>query len=90
MSRLIRPAGRVLAWVAASAASTRAVYAVVVEHSVYVHPEAQGRGIGAVLLQALIASTETAGIWTIQSGIFHGQNSGVCPVADGRISHVPP
>jgi phosphinothricin acetyltransferase len=42
----------------------------VVEHSVYVAPEARGRGVGAALLQALIDSTEAAGIWTIQSGIF--------------------
>ncbi|MEV6848873.1 N-acetyltransferase family protein [Actinoplanes sp. NPDC051411] len=62
--------GRVLGWVAISAVSTRAVYAGVVEHSVYVDPAAHGRGIGRALLQALIDSTETAGIWTIQSGIF--------------------
>jgi len=42
----------------------------VVEHSVYVAPEARGRGVGDALLQALIDSTEAAGIWTIQSGIF--------------------
>jgi predicted GNAT family acetyltransferase len=41
-----------------------------VEHSVYVHPAARGQGIGRRLLDALIASTEAAGIWTIQSGIF--------------------
>lgn len=41
-----------------------------VEHSVYVHPKARGRGVGAALLDALIASTEAAGVWTIQSGIF--------------------
>ena len=41
-----------------------------VEHSVYVHPAARGQGIGRQLLQALIASTEAAGIWTTQSGIF--------------------
>jgi phosphinothricin acetyltransferase len=35
-----------------------------------VHPAARGRGIGRLLLGALIASTEAAGIWTIQSGIF--------------------
>ena len=29
-----------------------------------------GRGAGRRLLDALIASTEAAGIWTIQSGIF--------------------
>jgi L-amino acid N-acyltransferase YncA len=62
--------GRVAGWVAASATSGRCVYAGVVEHSVYVHPGTRGRGIGRLLLGALIASTEAAGIWTIQSGIF--------------------
>lgn len=62
--------GYVLGWVAASAVSSRAVYAGVIEHSVYVHPQARGLGIGAALLNALIASSEAAGIWTIQSGIF--------------------
>jgi phosphinothricin acetyltransferase len=61
---------RVLGWVAVSAVSTRAVYAGVVEHSVYVHPDARGRGIGLALLQSLIGSTERAGIWTVQSGVF--------------------
>jgi L-amino acid N-acyltransferase YncA len=62
--------GTVLGWVAVSPVSARAVYAGVVEHSVYVDPAAQRRGVGRMLLDALIASTETAGIWTIQSGIF--------------------
>jgi phosphinothricin acetyltransferase len=62
--------GRVAGWVAASAASGRCAYAGVVEHSVYVDPAARGRGIGRRLLDTLIASTEAAGIWTIQSGIF--------------------
>ena len=61
---------RVLGWVACTSVSDRCVYAGVVEHSVYVHPDAQGRGVGRALLQALITSTEKAGIWTIQSGIF--------------------
>ena len=59
-----------LGWVAVSPVSSRCVYAGVVEHSVYVDPAAQGRGIGRALLDALIGSTEAAGIWTIQSGIF--------------------
>ena len=63
-------AGHVAGWVAASAISGRCVYAGVVEHSVYVYPGARGRGIGRQLLDTLIASTEAAGIWTIQSGIF--------------------
>ena len=50
--------------------STRPVYAGVVEHSVYVAPHARGRGVGRALLDALIASTTDAGIWTIQSGVF--------------------
>ena len=62
--------GDVLGWVAASAVSDRCVYAGVVEHSVYVDRTAQRRGAGLALLTALIASTEAAGIWTIQSGIF--------------------
>ena len=62
--------GQVLGWVAASAVSDRCVYQGVVEHSVYVSPAAHGRGVGAALLRALIRSTEAAGIWTIQSGIF--------------------
>jgi L-amino acid N-acyltransferase YncA len=60
----------VLGWIAASAVSTRPVYAGVVEHSVYVHPDGRGQGVGRLLLNTLIASTEAAGIWTIQSGIF--------------------
>ena len=63
-------AGQVTGWVAASAVSGRCVYAGVVEHSVYVHPGARGQGTGRRLLDALIASTEAAGIWTIESGIF--------------------
>ncbi|MEV0879451.1 N-acetyltransferase family protein [Micromonospora echinofusca] len=59
-----------LGWIAVSPTSTRAVYAGVVEHSVYVDPAAQGRGAGRLLLDAVIASTEAAGIWTIQSGVF--------------------
>ena len=62
--------GQVAGWVAASAVSGRCVYAGVVEHSVYVHRAARGHGIGRRLLDALIASTEAAGIWTIQSGVF--------------------
>jgi L-amino acid N-acyltransferase YncA len=57
-------------WVAASPTSARPVYRGVVEHSVYVAPDAAGRGVGRALLDALVASTERAGIWTIQSGIF--------------------
>jgi L-amino acid N-acyltransferase YncA len=62
--------GRVVGWAAVSGVSERCVYGGVVEHSVYVDPAHAGQGVGTALLQALIASTEAAGIWTIQTGIF--------------------
>lgn len=69
--RFVALAGQVVVgWTAVCAVSARPVYAGVVEHSVYVHPQARGQGIGRMLLDTLIAATEAAGIWTIQSAIF--------------------
>jgi L-amino acid N-acyltransferase YncA len=62
--------GRVVGWVAVHAVSPRPCYSGVVEHSVYIDADAQGKGIGRALLERLIAGTEQAGIWTIQTGIF--------------------
>jgi L-amino acid N-acyltransferase YncA len=62
--------GEIVGWTAMSPVSDRCVYAGVAEHSVYVHPAHRGRGVGRALLEALIASTEAVGIWTIQTGIF--------------------
>ncbi len=64
------PDGQVLGWAAVSPVSSRPAYAGVVEHSVYVHPDHRGRGVARLLLDALIDSTEAAGIWTIQSSVF--------------------
>ncbi|TXS26042.1 N-acetyltransferase family protein [Streptomyces sp. adm13(2018)] len=61
---------RVLGWATVVPVSDRCAYAGVVEHSVYVHPDARGRGVGLALLTALLASTDAAGIWTVQSGVF--------------------
>ena len=60
----------VVGWAALSPVSDRCVYAGVAENSVYIHPDHRGRGVGRLLLEALIASAETAGIWTVQTGIF--------------------
>ena len=65
-----REDGRVLAWTALAHVSNRCVYSGVVEISLYVAAGGRGRGIGSALLCALIESTEKAGIWTLQAGIF--------------------
>jgi L-amino acid N-acyltransferase YncA len=69
--RLVAAEGdRVLAWAALAPVSDRCAYAGVAEDSIYVAPDAQGRGVGRQLLGALVASAERAGIWTVQTGIF--------------------
>ena len=62
--------GEVVGWAALSPASKRRCYAGVVENSVYVAPEARGRGVGRQLLEALIAGARASGLWTIQCSIF--------------------
>jgi len=63
-------ADEVVGWAALSTVSSRCVYAGVAEVSVYVAPAAWGQGIGKQLLQTLIDSSEAAGIWMLQAGIF--------------------
>jgi L-amino acid N-acyltransferase YncA len=60
----------VAGWAALSAVSDRCVYGGVVENSIYIHPDHRNHGVGRALLAALIASSEAAGIWTVQTGIF--------------------
>jgi L-amino acid N-acyltransferase YncA len=42
----------------------------VAEVSIYIGERSRGRGVGRVLLSALIEASESAGIWTLQAGIF--------------------
>ncbi len=49
---------RIVGWAAFSPTSSRACYAGVVEHSVYVASEYRGRGIGRTLLEALVHSAD--------------------------------
>jgi phosphinothricin acetyltransferase len=65
-----RLGGTVVGWVALSPVSHRRVYAGVAEVSVYVAEGARGRGVGRELLSAVVGSSEEAGIWTLQTGIF--------------------
>lgn len=62
--------GRVTGWAGLSGVSSRCVYRGVAEISVYVDPDVQGQGIGKALLAALIAESESQGIWSLEAGIF--------------------
>jgi L-amino acid N-acyltransferase YncA len=62
--------GDVVGWAALSPTSGRDCYSGVAEHSIYVTESARGRGIGRALLEALVASADANGIWTIETSIF--------------------
>jgi L-amino acid N-acyltransferase YncA len=62
--------GDVAGWAALSPISDRACYRGVAEHSIYIAERARGLGLGRRLLAALVSASETAGIWTLQAGIF--------------------
>src|SRR2546423_6873337 len=63
-------AGQVTGWIALLPVSPRACYAGVAEISAYVGEEARGQGVGSELLATAIESSERAGIWTLQTGVF--------------------
>src|SRR2546421_222987 len=62
--------GAVAGWIALVPFSPRECYAGVAEVSAYVGEEARGEGVGSALLTAVIDSSERAGIWTLQTGVF--------------------
>jgi phosphinothricin acetyltransferase len=61
---------QVVGWAALSPVSERCAYQGVAEVSIYVAELARGQGVGRHLLAALIDSSEQAGIWTLQAGMF--------------------
>jgi phosphinothricin acetyltransferase len=60
----------VAGWATLAKVSDRCVYAGVAEVSIYVAAAARGRGVGEALMRTLIARAESAGVWTLQAGIF--------------------
>jgi L-amino acid N-acyltransferase YncA len=62
--------GSVVGWITAAPVSSRCCYVGVAEISAYVAEEVRGQGVGLVLLERLIDSTERAGIWTLETGVF--------------------
>ena len=63
-------ADAVLGWAVLSPVSDRCAYQGVAEDSVYVAERARGRGVGRALLTQLTRRAESAGIWTVQAGMF--------------------
>lgn len=66
----VDPTGQILGWAALTPTSSRRCYRGVVETSVYVAPEAAGRGVGRALVQHQVDAAFAAGFWTLQASIF--------------------
>jgi L-amino acid N-acyltransferase YncA len=64
------PGGSAIGWIALTAYSARRVYSGVAWESVYVAEGHRGRGIGRVLLEALVRASEKAGFWTLLAGVM--------------------
>ncbi|UWQ16608.1 GNAT family N-acetyltransferase [Jannaschia sp. M317] len=67
---LVAESEGVLGYAGVGATSARPVYSGVGEVSVYVAPEAAGRGVGRALLTRLVSESEEAGWWTLVAQIF--------------------
>ncbi len=67
---VLRSDGEIAGWAALSPVSARKVYRGVAEVSVYVAGSARGKGLGSVLLEALVRESEAVAIWTLQASIF--------------------
>lgn len=64
------PAGAVLGWASISSYRPRACYAGIGEFSIYLDRAARGRGIGTVLLEALVVDARRLGYWKLLSRVF--------------------
>ncbi len=70
-ARVVARQGKTIAgWAAMSRVSQRSCYSGVAELSVYVASWARGKGVGAALMRAAIAASETSGIWLLQGTVF--------------------
>ena len=61
---------QIIGWAALSPVSDRCVYGGVAEVSVYIDSKSRGRGVGQLLLDAAIKSSEENGIWTLTAAMF--------------------
>lgn len=56
---------KVIGWVALSPTSARECYKDVCELSIYIDSDYRGKGIGNLLMQAVVESSEAAGVWCV-------------------------
>ncbi|GAB3939425.1 GNAT family N-acetyltransferase [Corynebacterium tapiri] len=74
---------KVIGWVSAAPASSRSVFHGVVEDSIYVHPDARGRGVSSALLDKLIEVCQDLHKWAIHAWIFP-ENTGSIKLHESR------
>jgi L-amino acid N-acyltransferase YncA len=68
--------GRVLGYAYAAPFRARAAYRYTVEDSIYVAPDAQGRGVGRTLLSAVLEQCEALGLRQVVAVIGDSANAG--------------
>ena len=67
--------GEIIGWAALSPVSARSVYSGLAEISIYLDTGYTGKGIGSLLMERVIQSSELEGIWTITSSVFPENNA---------------
>jgi L-amino acid N-acyltransferase YncA len=61
---------KVVGWIALSPTSARECYKGVCELSIYIDNDYRGKGIGNLLMKAVVESSEAAGVWCLYSSTF--------------------
>jgi phosphinothricin acetyltransferase len=66
----VDPAGSVVGWAGLGEYRPRRCYAGIAEFSIYLDPDARGRGTGKVLLRSLVDAARERGFWKLVSRVF--------------------
>ena len=75
--------GVILGWITATPTSHRGVFDGVVEDSIYVSPDAAGKGVAGKLLDVLLDKAGERGFWSMHSSIFL-ENEGSVALHESR------
>ena len=76
--RLVAEANsKVVGFAVLSQVYKREVYKGVAEVTVYMATNERGKGIGKMLLEALVIESEKKGFWTLQAGIFSANKASI-------------